>query len=53
MKRFVVKWLNRLLLKIYKNRYNVTNYITSPDPLTEREIARQTKLSLQKLAYDL
>ncbi len=29
---------------------NVTQYITSPDPLTPREIARQTKLQLQDLA---
>ncbi|NLI05444.1 MAG: hypothetical protein GX483_09330 [Actinomycetaceae bacterium] len=29
----------------------VVNYNQSPEPLTEREIARQTKLELQKLAY--
>lgn len=29
---------------------NVTQYISSPDPLTPREIARQTKLQLQDLA---
>ncbi|KRM79470.1 hypothetical protein FC84_GL001650 [Lapidilactobacillus dextrinicus DSM 20335] len=29
---------------------NVTQYITSPHPLTPREIARQTKLQLQDLA---
>lgn len=29
---------------------NVTQYITSPEPLTPREVARETKLSLQDLA---
>lgn len=29
----------------------VTNYIQSKEPLTEREVARLTKLELQKLAY--
>lgn len=30
---------------------NITQHITSPDPLSEREIARQTRLNLQRLAY--
>ena len=32
---------------------NVTQHITSPDPLSEREMARQTRLNLQRLAYQL
>lgn len=32
---------------------NVYNENNSPEPLTEREIARQTKLSLQRIAYNL
>lgn len=31
----------------------VYNKNISPEPLTEREIARQTRLSLQRIAYDL
>ena len=30
---------------------NITQHITSPDPLSEREMARQTRLNLQRLAY--
>src|SRR5699024_942758 len=30
---------------------NITQHIKSPDPLSEREIARQTRLNLQRLAY--
>lgn len=36
-----------------KREISVTNNNYSPEPLTEREIARQTRLSLQRIAYDL
>lgn len=36
-----------------KGGIEITNNNYSPEPLTDREIARQTKLSLQKLAYNL
>jgi len=36
-----------------KKEINITNYITTPEPLTEREASRQMKLSLQRLAYGL
>lgn len=36
-----------------ENNIYITNHNHSPEPLSEREIARQTKLSAQRIVYDL
>lgn len=47
---YVEKAVQNVIGEQKEGDINVTQYITSPEPLTPREIARETKLKLQDLA---